>query len=180
VIRAAAAGLVLLAVLAGCRTRPPESERDQAARLRASYAKHLAGHLTSIGTENRLAHETLAWLNGTAITAPRAQALREARQWMDRWAKVYFVPRHMHEQLRFDEYSSPRIQAAQQQLLRHMQQRYFELHDYQRYAQQAAESEMHHTPAGRLPRQLVEFRQRLEARPPAADRIGPLLARLAE
>jgi hypothetical protein len=179
-MRPASAGLALLTVLAGCSTRLPESERDQAARLRASYGRHLADHLASIGTENSLVHETLAWLNGTAVTAPRGQALREARHWMDRWASVYFVPRYMHEQLRYDQYSSPRVKAVQQQLLDEMKQRYFELHDYQRYAQYAYESGLHNTPPGRLPRQLVEFRQRLEVRAPAADRIAPLLASLAE
>ena len=141
---------------------------------------HLPGHLASIATEERLVAETLAWLNGTAVTAPRTQAVREARHWMDRWARVYFVPRYMHEQLRYDHYSSPRIKAVQQQLLDHMKQRYVELHDYQRYAQRASESNMHNTQAGRLPPQLVEFRQRLEVRAPAADRIGPLLATLEE
>lgn len=182
-MRAASAGLALLALLAllvGCSTRSPESESDQEARLRASYGKHLAVHLASIETENRLVLETLAWLNGTAVTAPRAQALREARHWMDRWTSVYFVPRYMHEQLRYDQYSSPRLRAIQQQLLDHMKQRYFELHDYQRYSQYAYESALHNTPPGRLPRQLVEFRQRLESHAPAADRIGPLLAAMAE
>jgi hypothetical protein len=179
-MRPTSAGLALLALLAGCSTRLPESEFDQARRLRASYAMHLAGHLASIATEERLVSETLAWLNGTAVTAPRTQALREARHWMDRWAKVYFVPRYMHEQLRYDHYLSPRIKAVQRQLLDHMKQRYVELHDYQRYAQHASESNMHNTQPGRLPPQLVEFRQRLEVRAPAADRIGPLLATLAE
>jgi hypothetical protein len=155
-------------------------ERDQAARLRASYSKHLAEHHASIGTENRLIGETLEWLNGTAITAPRSQAVREARQLMDRWAKVYFVPRYMHEQLRYDKYSGFRVKAVQQQLLDHIKQRYFERHDYQRYAQHASESGLNNTPAGRLPPGLVEFRQRLEVRAPAVDGIGPLLATLAE
>lgn len=179
-MRPTAAGLALLALLAACSTRPPESEREQAARLRASYAIHLAGHLASIAAEEQLAAETLTWLNGPAVTAPRTQAVREARHWMDRWAKVYFVPRYMHEQLRSHQYSAPRVQAVQQQLLHHMKQRYVELHDYQRYAQRASESNMHDTQAGRLPPQLVEFRQRLEARAPAADRIQPLLATLEE
>lgn len=179
-MRPASAGLALLALLTGCSTRLPESEGEQAARLRASYAVRLAGHLASIAAEEQLVAETLAWLNGTAVTAPRTQAVREARHWMDRWAKVYFVPRYMHQQLRYDYYSSPRIKAVQQQLLDHMKQRYVELHDYQRYAQRASESSMHNTQAGRLPPQLVEFRQRLEVRARAADRIGPLLATLEE
>ena len=179
-MRPASAGFAVLALLAGCSTRAPESERDQAARLQASYAIHFAGHEASIGTENRLLAETLAWLNGTAVTAPRAQAVQEARRWMDRWAKVYFVPRYMHEQLRYDEYRAPRVKAVQRQLLEHMKRRYFELHEYQRYAQNASESGFHNTPPGRLPQQLVEFRQKLEARAPAVDRIGPLLATLAQ
>ena len=170
--------LALLAFLAGCSTRPAESERDQAARLRASYQKYLDDHLASIEAETRLTAETLVWLNGSAVTAQRAHAQQEARQFMERWAKVYFVPRYMHEQLRYDAYSSPRVKAVQQQLLGHMKQRYFELHDYQRYAQYASESGLHKSPPGRLPPQLVEFRQRLQVRAPAVDRIGPLLAAL--
>ena len=179
-MRSAFASLALLALLTGCTTRLPESERAQMARLRASYAIHFAGHEASIGAENRLIAETLAWLNGTAVTAPRAQAVQEARRWTDRWAKVYFVPRYMHEQLRYDEYQAPRVKAVQRQLLEHMKRRYFELHEYQRYAQNASESGFHNTPPGHLPHQLVEFRQKLEARAPAVDRIGPLLATLAQ
>jgi hypothetical protein len=99
---------------------------------------------------------------------------------MDRWAAVYFGPRYMHERLRFDRYSSAEVRTVQSKLLAHLKRRYFELHDYQRYAQRAGESEMHRTPAGRLPRQLEEFRARLEVRRPAVDEIGPLLAALPD
>jgi len=94
---------------------------------------------------------------------------------MDRWAKVYFTPRHMHEQLRSDTYQTHTVRAVQQQMLAHLKRLYFELHDYQRYAQHAAESTMHQTPPGRLPPALMEFEQRLSTRSPGRDEITPLL-----
>jgi hypothetical protein len=169
------AGIFALAALAGCSGPSPEETRREAMRLRASVEKYRSDYLNAVAAENRLAPETLAWLNGPAITAGRTQAVSDARRFMDLWARVYFAPRHMHEQLRLDEYSSPRVRAAHEIMLNRLKRRYFELHDYQRYAQHASESEMHHTPAGRLPKQLEEFRNRLQTREPAADEIGPLL-----
>jgi hypothetical protein len=99
---------------------------------------------------------------------------------MDRWARVYFVPRYMHGQLRIDEYSSEQVKAVQGLLLDHLRRRYFELHDYQRYAQHASESEMHRAPPGRLPKELEEFRNRLRARVPSVDEIARLLASLPQ
>jgi len=151
---------------------------EEAGRLRASVEKHNAEYRQSVEAENRLAAETIAWLKGDAVIAPRSQALAQARLVMDRWARVYFVPRYMHEQLRLDEYSSARVQAIQRQLLDRLKRRYFELHEYQRYAQRASESEMHHTPAGRLAEELLEFQRRLESRPTATDELRPLLETL--
>jgi hypothetical protein len=146
--------------------------------LEASFERYRAGYLKAIADENHLASQTLIWLKGAAVTADRTRAVAEARRYRDHWARVYFVFRHMHEQLRFDEYAASDVRNVHRQLLDGLKRRYIELHDYQRYAQYAAESEMHHTPAGRLPRELDEFRARLEARPPAANEIGPLLASL--
>lgn len=169
--------VVLLPLLGSCSSLPQEPIPEQAARLRSRFGKYQAEYLASIDGENQLIGETLLWLNGRAVTAPRAEAAAEARKLMDRWASVYFVPRYMHEQLRFDRYSPP-IQAVQHGLLERLKRRYFELHDYQRYAQSAWQSGMHNTPVGRLPRELEEFRSRLEARAPAVDELGPLLTSL--
>lgn len=168
------AGVAALLLLSGCTGRD-ESLPQQAARLCASIEAHRAEYRRRIAEENRLRLETLDWLQGTAVTAPRAEAVREARRFMDRWAKVYFVPRWMHERLRQDVYSSGEVRGVQARVLGHLKERYFELHDYQRYAQGASESEMHHTPAGRLPAQLREFALRLEARPAARDELAGLL-----
>jgi hypothetical protein len=168
----------LVVILAGCRRQHVAAAHEEAGRLRASVEKHGAEYRLSVEAENLLTAETIAWLKGDAVTAPRSLALAKARQVMDRWARVYFVPRYMHEQLRFDEYSSARVQAIQRQMLDHLKQRYFELHEYQRYAQRASESEMHHTPAGRLAGELLEFQRRLESRQPATDELRPLLETL--
>ena len=164
-----------LLLVAGCTARSPEAAHDEQVRLRRSLEKHHGRYVASIETENRLVTETLAWLNGNAISASRAQAVAEARRLTDRWSRVYFVPRYMHEELRFDKYSSAQVRAVQRQMLDRLKRHYFQLHDYQRYAQNAAESEMHHTPPGRLPRELEEFRSGLESREPSVDEIRPLI-----
>jgi hypothetical protein len=171
--------IALLAISAGC-ARHTESAHDQAARLRGSIERYRAEYLKAIESENRLIPETLAWLSGDAVFATRSRATADARVFMDRWARVYFAPRYMHEQLRFDRYTSPEVRRVQEQILGHLKRRYFELHDYQRYAQHASQSEMHRTAAGRLPRQLEEFRSRLQSRRPAGDEIAPLLALLPQ
>lgn len=168
----------LVLILAGCRRQHVAAPHEEAARLRASIEKLGAEYRQSLEAEDRLAAETIAWLKGDAVTAPRSQALARARQLMDRWARVYFVPRYMHEQLRFDEYSAARVRTVQRRLLDSLKLRYFELHEYQRYAQRASESEMHHTPAGRLAGELQEFQRRLESRQPATDEIQPLMETL--
>lgn len=171
------ATLLLALLLAGCALRHVP-ERDEAARLRASVEPFLSGYRESIAAEHRLCADTLAWLRGSALTAPRTQAVSEARVLTDRWAKVYFVPRWMHGKLHLDRYSSPQVKAVQTRILRHLRQRYFELHDFQRYAQQASESAMYYTPAGRLAAQLQEFQMRLEARPAAAAELDAMLTAL--
>lgn len=170
--------LAVVVVLAGCRSGPVASVHEEAARLRTSFEKYAAAYRESVEAENRLRAATIGWLKAGAVTASRTQAISEARQVTDRWARIYFVPRHMHEQLRFDVYASTEVRAVQQQMLEHLKRRYFELHEYQRYAQAASETEMHHMPAGRLAVELVEFRSRLEGRRPAVDELGPFLATL--
>jgi hypothetical protein len=168
---------VLLLVLAGC-TPEGETERDQAARLRSSVDKFRSEYREAIKVENQLIAETIAWLRGSARSAPRAHAIADARVFMDRWAKVYFVPRWMHEKLRYDQYSSVAVKAVQARVLDYLKRRYFELHDYQRYAQHASESEIQRTPVGYLPEDLKEFQLRLEARQPATNEIDAMLAAL--
>jgi len=172
------AALLLTLLLAGCASRPVP-EREEAARLRASMEPFLSGYRESIAAENLLCADTLAWLRGSAISAPRTQAVSEARVLTDRWAKVYFVPRWMHGNLHLDKYSSAQVKAVQTRILQHLRQRYFELHDFQRYAQQASESAMYHTPAGRLPAQLQEFQLRLETKPAAASELDAILTALS-
>lgn len=167
--------LLLAAALAGCGPPSPEQVRQEAARLRRSFDKHRPAYLRAIEATSLLVPESLAWLNGPATTAPRAQAVAEAHRLTERWARVYFAPRYIHEQLRHDEYSTPQVRAAHRRLLSLLKQRYFELHDYQRYAQHAAESSIHGAAPGRLPQPLQEFRRRLEARRPAVDEVTPLL-----
>lgn len=168
--------ILLAAALAGCRQQPSPSElRAESLRLRASFAKHQPEHLAALDDANRLIPETLAWLDGPALTAPRSQAVAGARVLMDKWARLHFVPRVAHEQLRFDEYSSPQVKSAHRELLHRMKLIYVEFHDYQRYCQHAVESSMHGFPPGRLHPQLDEFRHRLQSRPPFTDNLSPLL-----
>ncbi len=167
-----------LCFLAGCQAPPPDVARQEVARLRASLERHRPAYLKAIDEGNRLIPETLVWLDGRAAQQPRSIALAEARTLTGKWANVYFVPRSMHEQLRFDRYSSAKAGAAHQRVLSLLRRDYFELHEYQRYAQRASEATLHGASGGRLPPQLHEFRRRRRARPPFADEIGPLLAAL--
>lgn len=154
-------------LLAGCHNPPPETARQQTARLRASFEQHRTAYLRSVEDASRLVPETLAWLDGPAVSHSRAIALSEARTLTDNWARIYFVPRTMHGQLRFDRYTSQPVQAAQQRVLDLLRRSYFELHEYQRYCQYAAESGLHAASPGRLPPQLEEFRRRLRAHLPS-------------
>jgi hypothetical protein len=123
-VRIYSLAFVLVVLQAGCRQPSGDLVREEAARLRASVEKYRAEYLKGIETENRLALETIEWLNGAAVVAPRGQAVADARTFMDRWARVYFVPRYMHGQLRFDEYSSEQVRAVQGRLLDHLRRRY--------------------------------------------------------
>jgi hypothetical protein len=167
--------LVLLAFFAACRQPSPLEVRGESARLRASFAKHQPEYRAAMAAANLLIPETLAWLDGPALTAPRSHAGAGARILMDKWARLHFVPRVIHEQLRFDQYSSPQAKSAHRELLARMKLIYVELHDYQRYCQHAVESSMHGIPPGRLHPQLEEFRRRLQSRPPFTDTLSPLL-----
>jgi hypothetical protein len=164
-----------MAATAGCRHSSTAPVQAEAASILASAEKFYGEYVESIDAENKLISLTISWLHGDALTAARTHALSDARRLTDRWARVYFVPRHMHEKLRFDEYSSTQVKGIQRQMLAVLKRRYFELHEFQRYAQRSAESEIQGTPAGRLPQGLLEFRNRLEARTPAIDEIGPML-----
>ncbi|MBS1830723.1 MAG: hypothetical protein JST93_35825 [Acidobacteria bacterium] len=155
--------LWLVALLAGCSGPTPEETRKEAARFRASLEKYRAEYVKGIEKENLLARETLAWLKGAAVTGSHTRRMSDARQFTDRWARVYFVPRTMHEQLRFDRYASPEVRAVQGRVLEHLRTRYFELHEYQRYAQGF--------PAGHR-----DFERRLEVREVARDELFGLLA----
>lgn len=180
--RRGAWAVMLAAVLASCACSgptPAEIRRDSA-RLRKAIEQHLPEYRKSVEEENRLIPATLAWLSAEAVAAPRSTAASGARHWMDLWAKVYFVPRYMYELRRGDEYRTALAREIHWRILAHLRERYFELHDYQRYAQHASESGMHNTPAGRLPAPLEEFERRLEARAPARDEITPLLANLRD
>jgi hypothetical protein len=172
------AALLLMAVAAGCGRVTPEEARGEPARFRKSVERFRAEYVESVEAGNRLTQETIVWLNGPAVTEPRSHAVAGASRLMDRWAKVYFVPRHMHEQLRYDEYSREDVRRVQKRMLDGLRREYFEYHDYQRYAQGAAESSMHQTPQGRLAAQLVEFRQRLETRAESKDWLTPLVETL--
>jgi len=173
-----AARLLLIAGLTACGDPSPAEVADEAERLRASLRPHRAQYLQSIEIVNRLIPHTLEWLNGAAITAPRSQAVADAHMIMERWAQVHFVPRTIHEKLRAHRYQSTQVHDAHRRLLDLLKRDYFEWHDYQRYAQHAAESSMHNTSPGRLPPELEEFRLRLQARRPAVDQISPLLEAL--
>ena len=157
--------LLVVAFLVGCSGPTPEETWREAARFRASLEKYRVEYVQGIETENRLTGETLVWLKGAAVTGSHTRAMSDARQFTDRWARVYFVPRYMHEQLRFDRYDSMEVRAVQSRVLGHLKKRYFELHDYQRYCQGF--------PAGHR-----DFERRLEVRAVARDELPGLLASL--
>jgi hypothetical protein len=169
-------GVIALSVmLAGCGRVSPEVARQEVARLRASFEKHRGAYLAGVEAENRLVPETLAWLKGGAVSAPRGEAVAGARLFREKWAKVHFVPRVIHEALRFDEYRSAEVRAAQRRMLEHLRRSYEETHVYQRYAQRASETRLHGAAVGVLPVELQAFRRGLEGRPRAADQVTPLL-----
>ena len=170
--------LILMLLLAACRPPSAEETRAEAASLRASLERHRGQYLKSIEAENLLVRETLAWLNGGLESRNRGLLRSEAGRFMEKWARVYFVPREMHAAIRESRFRSETVREAHQRVLDHLKKRYFELHDFQRYAQytnEAAESSM---PLGRMPDRLAEFRTRLEGRPDARDEITGALETL--
>lgn len=170
--------LLLAAALAACGPPSPEQTRAEARRLRASFAPHHAAYAASLKDWNLAARLSLNWLDGPALTSTRSQAVADVRLLQERWAKVHFAPRVIHEALRFDRYQTPLVRAAHTEMLARLRRAYVESHDYQRYSQHAAQTSIHGAPPGRLPAPLAEFRRRLAARPPAVDDVSPLLASL--
>lgn len=148
----------------GCVAPSPEETKAEHRRFAERWTPHREEYLRSLREADAATQESLDWLRGEAMTAPRTQAVSGARKIMDRWAKIHFVPRVIHENLRFDEFRSSAIQERQKRLLDRLRREYVEWHDYQRYAQYAWQNEMHGAPPGRLPPQLEEFKKRLEAR----------------
>jgi hypothetical protein len=174
VFRTAAIVLAALAFLS-CGAPSPEVTRDEARRLRASFARHRIAYTESIELENRLVPETLEWLDAGQAEQTRSQACRL----MDRWASAYFGPRVIHGEMRFEEYTSPQVRRMHRMMLEKLKQRYFVLHDYQRYAQAACRAETR--PARALIRgELEEFRGRIQSHPRALDEITGLLASLPD
>ena len=163
---------LLAAALASCQS-PVPSAQAEAARLRASFAPHLAAYLEAIDLENRLVPETLSWLDGWTAQS-RSRAASQGCRIMDRWAAAHFGPRVIHEKLRFDEYRSASVKDVQQRLLSHLRERYLVLHEYQRFAQAVCYS----TGGIATPPNLAEFRRRMEAHQPSGDQATAILGAL--
>ncbi|HWR53477.1 MAG TPA: hypothetical protein VN428_20385 [Bryobacteraceae bacterium] len=170
------AATILLAAMASlsCRAPSPQVAHEEALRLNASFARHRTAYLEAIELENRLVPETLEWLNAAPATQVRFRACRL----MDRWARAYFGPRVIHGDMRFEEYKSVRVRQVHSHILDHLRQRYFILHDYQRYAQAACEADSRPATRVLIQQRLQEFRGRLQAHPRALDEISGLLAAL--
>lgn len=165
--------VVLLAtLLIGCRG-PADEARERAA-LSEALARSQQDYLGSIEAENALDRRTLAWIDGGLANRSRTQFHSEARAFTERWARVYFVPREIHADLSRLELRAPEVRERHARILHALRARYFELHDFQRYCQGAAEADDHSFPIGSLPPQLIEFRRRLASRPPAS--ADPLMA----
>jgi hypothetical protein len=162
------AASALLLFLTGCGEPSPAEIQAEQKRLEQRWRPNREKYLRSLSEADQATQESLAWLNGEALTAPRTQAVSGARIIMERWARIHFVPRVIHEELRFDDYRSRAVRSRQKQLLDRLRREYVEWHDYQRYAQYAWQTALHETPPGRLPPRLEEFRLRLQARPSAA------------
>ena len=166
---------LLLLVLASCRHAPTPAPSEEAARFRASFARQREAYLQSIKSENALVPATLQWLDGPAATQPRSALRSTACQFTERWARVYFGPRHIQEQMRIDQYAPGPVQDAHRHLMERLRERYFLLHEYQRYGQRACEASVQsYNVPGLLPG-LAEFRDRLKAHPAAIDEVTPLL-----
>lgn len=172
------AGFLIFFALCACRQAPQPSSSQEAARLRSSFATHRAAYLASIEAENALVPATLRWLDGPAATQPRSLLRSTACRFTERWARVYFGPRHMQEQMRSETYAHGPLQDAHRRLMERLRQRYFLLHEYQRYSQRACEAPPLAYNAPGLPPGLLEFRNRLRVHPQAVDEITPVLASL--
>jgi hypothetical protein len=170
--------LPLIVSLSGCRSPSPEKAESEAQALRASIDRHRAAYLKSIQLENALVARTLTWLSGPVATRDRGELASEAGRYMEDWARVYFMPREMHAAIKQDEYSADAVCQAHEKILKHLKDRYFILHDYQRYAQYTSESDFKDAPPGRMPSQLAEMKRRLETHAAARDEITPILAQL--
>ena len=170
--------LLVFGALSGCRRAPLPAPAEEAARLRGSFATHRAVYLASVEGENALVPATLQWLNGRASTQPRSQLRSTACEFTERWARVYFSPRHIQEQMRFDHYAPGPVRDVHRRLLERLRQRYFLLHEYQRFGQAACAAPAIGYNAPGLPPGLVEFRDRLRAHPRAVDEITPMFESL--
>jgi len=166
---------LLVVGLIACRHSAPTSPAHDAARLRSSFVPHRAPCLASLDAENALVPATLLWLNTSAATQPRSQLRSTACQFTERWARVYLVPRHIHQLLRFDRYTPGPVEDAHTRLLERLRVRYFLLHEYQRYGQRACEASAQSYNVPGLPPGLAEFRARLQAHPQAIDELTPVL-----
>ncbi len=171
-------GSALFFVLSACRPFTQPSAAEEAARLRSSYSAHRVAYLESIEGENALVPATLQWLDGPASTQSRSLLRSTACQFTDRWARVYFGPRHMQEQMRSEVYAAGPVQDAHRRVMERLRQRYFLLHEYQRYSQRACEAPPAGYNAPGLPPGLVEFRNRLQVHTKAVDEITPVLESL--
>lgn len=171
-------GSVFFFALSACRPSTQPSTAEEAARFRSSFAAHRAAYLESIEGENALVPATLQWLDGPASTQSRSLLRSTACQFTDRWARVYFGPRHMQEQMRSEVYAAGPVQDAHRRLMERLRERYFLLHEYQRYSQHACEATPRSYNAPGLPPGLLEFRNRLLAHPKAVDEITPVLESL--
>jgi len=170
--------LLLIVSLSGCRNPTPEKVKSEAQSLRGSIERHRAAYLKSIELENALVAKTLTWLSGPVATRDRGALASEAGRFMEDWARVYFMPREMHAAIKQDEYSADAVSQAHERILKHLKDRYFILHDYQRYAQHTSESDFSDAPLGKMPSQLAEMKRRLETHAAARDEITPILAQL--
>jgi hypothetical protein len=172
------APLALAAAMASCNPRSPETARAEAARLRTSFEPHRSAYIKAIEAENLLVPETLAWLDTELGAKGTPRSASQACRLMDRWAAVYFGPRVIQMELRFDQYRSAEVSQVQRRMLEHLRQRYFLLHEYQRYAQAACDAGAGAARQAQGRAGLAEFRSRLAAHPQQVDEVSPLLGTL--
>ena len=158
-----------------CRSGPEAGVSAEAARLRSSFAVHRAAYLESVEAQNALAPATLRWLDGLAATQSRSALRSSACDFTERWARVYFGPRYIQEQMRFDDYASGPVRDTHRRMMERLREWYFVLHEYQRYGQRACEASAQSYNVPGITAKLVEFRERLRYQPKAIDEITPML-----